>query len=68
MRSRSRNIMPDKKSRAFFIIFFILIAGSIALTYYQIMVAGNYHSFSSESDIPEPLEYYKDVLRKLRIQ
>ena len=60
--------MLDKKSRIFFAFFLFLIALSIGLTFYQIMVLGNYHSFSSEEDIPEPIEYYKDVINKFRIK
>ena len=51
-------------TKLFYGIFFLLILASIALTYYTIVIKQDYVVFSEEDELPEPYDFYKDLIIK----
>ena len=51
-----------RSSVIFFTIFFLAILGSVILTYYKIEIRHEYSTYTSEDEVPEPLDFYRAVL------
>ena len=56
----------DRKSKAFFAIFFGALIASFGLTFYTLHVKKDFHAYTEEEVIPDPLDFYINALSSVR--
>lgn len=58
--------MLETNSKIFFVVFFSILIASVLLTYFTIVVRGDYVTFGAEDEIPEPIDTYYDAVNLFR--
>jgi hypothetical protein len=54
-----------RKSKIFFLLFFLSILVSIGHTYYRLEILKDFHAFGEEEEIPRPADFYLGLFGRL---
>ena len=58
--------MLDSNSKIFFTVFFAAIFLSVAMTWYTIVLKGDYRTYTASDEVPEPTDVYYDIIEYVR--